>query len=169
MTRLQKQIYLALLVAVSLVIYSVELQIPSLVPIPGIKLGLSNLVSLCALLIFGPYDALVVLIFRIILGGFLTGQMMALAFSFGGGLLSMLTMIILVKYFYKTISLWVISIVGGVSHNIAQLLLASFIVENVKVFYYLPILIVSGSITGYFIGIAAHFIVEHFNKLGKIF
>lgn len=167
MSRLQKQIYLALLTAMALIIYSVELQIPSFVAIPGVKLGLANLVSLCILLIYGPLEAFTVLLLRIVLGSMLTGQVSAIIFSLCGGLLSLLCMIILLKCFRSQISIWTVSIAGGVCHNIGQLLAASLIVENVKIFSYLPVLIISGTLTGYFIGLCAQFISEHLKKINK--
>lgn len=165
MSRLHKLIYLAMLVAISLVIYIVELQLPSLIPVPGVKLGLANVVSLCALLIYGPSEAIIVLLLRVLLGSMLTGQMVSLAFSLSGGLLSLLCMIVLNKYFSNYISLWAISIAGGVCHNIGQLFVASIIIDTLKIYYYLPILLISGVITGYFIGLAANFISKHLKKM----
>lgn len=167
MPKLHKQIYLALLTAIALVIYVVEMQIPSLVPVYGVKLGLANLISLCVLLLYGPFEAVTVLMIRIVLGSFLTGQISALLFSLSGGLLSLLCMIILVKCFHHQISLWAVSIAGAICHNIGQLFMAALVVENVKIFFYLPILILSGLVTGYFIGLAARFITSYLIKINK--
>ena len=165
--KLQKQIYLSLLVALALVVYSIEAQIPPLVPFPGMKLGLSNMISLAALLIYGPKECLTVLILRVTLGSMFTGQMTAFFFSLAGGLLSNIGMILIYKLFKNNISIWAISVVGAVLHNIGQVFVAAIIVENMRIYYYLPILLITSIITGYFIGLGADFIFKHFSKLSK--
>lgn len=167
MTKLQKQVHLALLTALALIIYIVELQIPPLVPMPGIKLGLANMISLTALLVYGPIEAFSILLLRILLGSLLTGNMVSLIFSLMGGIFSIIGMALLYRYFKDSLSLWVISICGGIFHNIGQLFIASVIVENIHIYYYLPILILSGSITGYFIGLGAKFIAKQLNTYHK--
>lgn len=165
MSQTKKLVFLSLLSAFAIVIYIVEAQIPVLVPIPGVKLGLSNMVSLSTLLIFGPVEALIVVTLRIVLGSLLTGSISALFFSLAGGLVSNLGMIGLYLLFKKHISIWVISIMGAILHNIGQLFIAALIIQNMKIYYYLPILLISGVITGFFVGIGSHFILQHFNRL----
>jgi heptaprenyl diphosphate synthase len=89
----------ALLAAVALIIFVVEAQIPTLTPVPGIKLGLSNIVTLFALYSIGPWFALAVLAVRILLGGLITGQVMALLYSFSGGLLAFFVSIVIYRFF----------------------------------------------------------------------
>lgn len=165
MRKTKKLVFLSLLASLAIVVYIIEAQLPVLVPIPGVKLGLSNMVSLATLLIFGPGACLSVLSLRIVLGSLLTGSLSALFFSLAGGLLSNIGMIILYLLFKKHISIWVISIVGSILHNIGQLLVAALVIQNLKIYYYLPILLISGVITGFFVGLGAYFIESHIKKL----
>lgn len=162
MSKTKRLVLLSLLASLAIVVYVIEAQIPPLIPIPGVKLGLSNMVSLAALLIFGPMECLSVLILRIVLGSLLTGSFSSLFFSLAGGLLSNIGMIILYVLFKKYISTWIISIVGSVLHNIGQLFVAALVIQNFKIYYYLPILLTSGLVTGFFIGLGAHFIDKYF-------
>ncbi len=168
MRKTKKLVFLSLLASLAIVIYVIEAQLPVLVPIPGVKLGLSNMVSLSTLLIFGPGACLSVLMLRIVLGSLLTGSISAMFFSLAGGLISNLGMIVLYVLFKKYISIWVISIVGSILHNIGQLLVAAFIIQNLKIYYYLPILLISGVITGFFVGLGAHFMEKQIKKLNII-
>lgn len=165
MSKTKKMVLLSLLSSLAIVVYIVEAQIPSLVPVPGVKLGLSNMISLSTLLIFGPLECLSVLLLRIILGSLLTGSMSALIFSLAGGLASNLGMILLYLLFKNQISVWAISIAGSILHNIGQLFIAALIIQNFKIYYYLPILLISGIITGIFVGLGAYFIHKQFNLL----
>lgn len=165
MTKTKKLVFLSLLASLAIVIYIIEAQLPILVPIPGVKLGLSNMVSLSTLLVFGPLECLGVLILRIVIGSLLTGSVSAMFFSLAGGLLSNLGMIILYLIFKKHISIWVISVIGSILHNIGQLFVAAFVIQNLKIYYYLPILLISGIITGFFVGMGSSFIKKQFNGL----
>ena len=165
MHKTKRLVFLSLLTSLAIVIYVIEAQLPVLVPIPGVKLGLSNMVSLSTLLIFGPAASLSVLMLRIVLGSLLTGSVSAMFFSLAGGLLSNIGMIVLYVLFKKYISIWVISIIGSILHNIGQLLVAALIIQNLKIYYYLPILLASGIITGFFVGLGAHFIPKQFKIL----
>lgn len=165
MSRTKRLVLLSLLTSLAIVVYIIEAQIPPLLPIPGVKLGLSNMISLGTLLIFGPSACLSVLTLRIVLGSFLTGSVSALFFSLAGGLLSNLGMILLYVFFKKYISIWIISIIGSILHNIGQLFVAALIIQNLKIYYYLPILLVSGIITGVFVGLGAHFVEKHLKTI----
>lgn len=165
MRKTKKMVLLSLFTAIAIVIYAIEAQLPTPIAIPGVKLGLSNMVSLSTLLILGPIECITVLILRIILGSFITGSISALLFSLAGGLLSNIGMILLYVLFNKHISLWVISMIGSILHNIGQLFIAAIIIENLKIYYYLPILLVSAIITGYFVGIGAYFIQKQFKSI----
>lgn len=165
MSKVQKLVYLSLLCALALVIYIIELQIPPLAPIPGLKLGLANMVSLAVLILYGPKEALTVLILRIFLGSFITGKVSSLLFSLAGGLLSNIGMIILYQYARKYINIWLISIIGSILHIIGQLTIAVLITHTPGIFFYAPFLLISSIITGYFIGLGATFICKHFRKL----
>lgn len=154
MKKTKKMVLLSMLVAIALVIYLIEAQIPVL--FPGIKLGLANSISLVALILFGWKEALLIMVLRTVLGSIFGGGVPALMFSFAGGLLSNIVMILLYKYFKNSLSLPIISVCGSVFHNIGQLLVAAFEINNLNIFLYLPVLLISAIVTGYFIGILSN-------------
>jgi len=163
MNKTKKMVVLSLLVSIALIIYVIEGQIPVL--FPGIKLGLANLISLTALIIFGWKEALLIMFLRTLLGSMFGGSMSAFMFSIAGGLLSNIIMILLYKYFKNSISIWSISILGAIFHNIGQLLVASFVIQDLRIYIYLPVLLISAVVTGYFIGICTNFLIKHLNKI----
>lgn len=165
MNKNQKLVYLSLLTSLALVVYIIELQLPPLVPIPGVRLGLANMVSLAVLILYGPKEALTILLIRIFLGSFISGRMSSLLFSLCGGLLSNLGMIGLYTLSRGQLNLWLISIIGAILHAFGQVTIAVLITETPGVYFYLPFLLLSSIITGYFIGWSAKFIASHFSKL----
>ena len=163
MNKTKKMVVLSLMISIALVIYVIEAQIPVL--FPGVKLGLANVVSLVALIIFGWKEALIIMFLRTLLGSMFGGSMSAFMFSIAGGLLSNLVMIFLYRYFKNAISLWSISIIGAIFHNIGQLLVASFVIQDLRIYVYLPVLLIAAVIAGYFIGLCTNFLMEHLNKI----
>ncbi|MCI5893422.1 MAG: Gx transporter family protein [Clostridiales bacterium] len=153
------------LTAVALTIFVIENQIPPLVAIPGIKLGLSNIITLFALVIMGPKDAFTILVLRVTLGSIFSGQIMTLAYSMSGGILCLLAEIILVKLLPLE-NLWAVSVIGAVIHNITQIAVAALITMTAGVFFYLPYLIIAGIITGTFIGLCVQIVIK---KSGNTF
>ena len=154
---------LALLTAIALTIFMVEAQIPAPVAIPGIKLGLANIVTVYAVFLLGPADALLILCARVFLGAVFSGQMMTLLYSAGGGLLAWLVMVLLRVLTQNHI--WLCSPVAAVFHNLGQLLVAAGVMKTWAVMAYFPWLLLSGIITGLFTGLAAQFLIQHLNKL----
>ena len=152
---------LSMLTAAALIIFIVEAQLPPLAPIPGIKPGLANVITIIALARFGGKEAFTVLMLRIILGNMLVGQPIGFMYSAAGGILCFLTMWIMwvpVKIFKDRI--WVVSVFGAISHNIGQIAAAAIITAAWQVVGYLPILTVSAVITGLFTGFTAHFVIK---------
>ena len=149
----------ALLTAIALILFVVEAQIPVLVPVPGVKLGLANIVTVYAMFALGPGPALLILICRVVLGSLLTGQMMGLLFSLGGGLLCYLSMLV-VRRLVTARQIWAASAVGAVFHNIGQILVAIAVTGTSALVFYLPILLISGIVTGVFTGLAAQLVVN---------
>ena len=147
----------SVLITVSLIVFMVENQIPTLVPIPGIKLGLSNIVILFSLLYLSPKETFLVLMARIILSALLTSAPSTLLYSLTGGLGCLIAEIILLKALNKEYII-AISPLGAIVHNIFQLTVAFFITKTPEVFFYLPILIISGIITGLFTGLCIYFL-----------
>lgn len=166
MSSVKHIIYLGLLCSLALIIYVVEAQIPIPFPIPGMKLGLANTITLATLILDGPFSALLVLITRVLLGSLLTGQMISLCFSLSGGLLSLGIMCLLYLLLKDRISLWVISLCGGVFHNIGQLIAAFLIVKQTAIFYYFLPLFITGILTGAFNGLCTHYFANRLRKIG---
>jgi len=161
-----RMIYIALLVAQSLVLYVIESMIPLPFIAPGAKLGLTNLITVIALYTLNnKKDVFLIIILRLILSATLVGNMASLMYSASGALLSYFAMICIKKFGKDKISIIGVSATGAVFHNIGQLLVASAIVKNIAVMLYLPILSITGIGTGIFIGITANYVVKHLSKL----
>ena len=137
--------------SLALILSYVELLIPINFGIPGMKLGLANLLVVVLLYKGCPRDALLLSVIRILLSGLIFGNMFSIFYSLGGGLLSLAVMVFLKKTGQFTVA--GISIGGGASHNVGQLLVAMFVVQTYQVGYYLPVLLIAGVITGAVIGI----------------
>lgn len=155
---------LALLSTVAFGLYILEMQIPNPVPIPGVKLGLSNIVNICTLFSYGPSAAFAVLLTRVLLSSLLVGQLVTLAYSFTGGLLSLLVICSL-RWLFSARQLWIASVLGGIFHNIGQILIAILLTSTPRIVYYLPVLILSGLLAGLFTGLCAQFLLQHLKKL----
>ena len=150
---------LALLTAIALTIFMVEAQIPTPIPIPGIKLGLANIVTVWVMMTFGPWDAAMVLTARVFLGVVFSGQMSTLLYSAGGGLLAWLVLCGLRKVLGKG-QIWLASPISAVFHNIGQLTVAAGVMKTTAVLAYLPYLLLSGIAAGIFTGLCAQFLLH---------
>lgn len=150
---------MAVLTAVALTIFIVELQLPNLTPVPGVKLGLANIITVYAMFALGPGDTLGILLARILLGSMFSGQMMSLFYSLAGGFLCYLVMLLLHKIFTRK-QIWICSVLGAVAHNMGQIAVAVLITRTVSLFYYLPVLLISGIIAGIFTGLCAQLVVN---------
>lgn len=157
---LKKLTTLAMFTTLALIIFTVENAIPPLVPIPGIKLGLANIITLVVLQNYSAKDALLVLIMRILLSTFFFGQAVSLLYSLAGGLLCFAAMV-LVHRMLQGHFLYLVSVVGALFHNLGQLAVAFLITEVPGVLVYLPFLLISGLITGLFTGLCAHFMQKY--------
>ena len=147
-----------LLTACAMIFSYIEFLFPLSIAIPGIKLGLANIVIVIALYKFGFRYALVINMLRIFLVALLFSGLYGMLFALCGGLLSLLVMWLLKKLrFFSAVG---VSVAGGVAHNIGQLLIASLLVANFAVFYYLPALLLAGVITGAIIGVLADNILK---------
>lgn len=151
-----------LLIALAFILSYIEALFPPPVPIPGIKLGLANLMVLAGLYTMGVKEAFVLSLIRIILVGLTFGNMSTMLFSLAGGILSWLVMSLLKQV--KSFSLVGVSVAGAVSHNIGQIITAIFVTENINIIYYLPFLLLSGLITGAVIGIIGAMIIKRIKK-----
>lgn len=148
-----KVAYMGVFLALALICSYVESLIPISFGIPGVKLGLTNIVVVLMLYCIGAKEALAVSVCRIVLAGFLFGNLFSILYSLAGGLLSFLIMWA-VKRTGK-LGILPVSVCGGIFHNIGQLAVAALVVENYNVFYYLPVLLLAGAATGLAIGVVA--------------
>ena len=155
---------IAMLTAIALTIFMIEAQIPALVPIPGIKLGLANIVTVFAVFLLGPADTFCILLCRVLLGSFFAGQLMTLFYSLGGGLLCYLIMLVLRKIVTPQ-QIWVCSVLGAIAHNVGQICVAIVVTKTPALIAYLPILLISGIVAGIFTGLCAQFLA---NRIGRI-
>lgn len=155
--------YRGLLLAFAMILSYVEAQIPFFFGIPGMKLGLANLAVLLALFLFGAGEAFTLNMIRIILSSFLFGNMSMLLYSAAGGLFSFAAMLFMKRQ--KVFSIVGISMGGGVFHNVGQLLTAFFVVRTGGIFYYMPVLLVAGVITGFVNGIAASAVLPYIKRI----
>ena len=158
----KKTAYLGVMLALALICSYVEVLIPVPIGIPGIKLGLANIVIVFALYSLGIKEALVLSVMRVTISGFMFGNVIAIAYSLAGGLLSLLIMFLLKKT--DKLSCISVSIAGGIFHNIGQMIIATILVDNYYVLYYVPVLMIAGFITGACIGVVAQ---EVFLRIGK--
>lgn len=149
----KKIAYISVLISLALIFSYIEALIPIDFGIPGVKLGLANVVSIITLYIFGFYYALFVTLIRVVLSGLLFGNMFSIIYSLSGGLISLIIMYLLKET--NKFSIVGVSIGGGVFHNVGQLLIAVLIIEQLKLYFYLPILIISGVLMGTLIGIVS--------------
>ena len=150
--------YLGLLIALAFVLSYVENLLPISIGIPGAKIGLANLVVMVALYTIGSKNALMLSIVRVILVGFTFGNMAMMMYSMAGALLSFFVMYIAKRS--KAFSITGVSVLGGVFHNVGQIIVAIFVLETQKLIYYLPVLIIIGTITGLVIGIVAGLVCQ---------
>lgn len=150
---MKKVAYFGVFTALALIFSYVEALIPFQIGIPGIKLGLANLIVVIALYKLGPKEAFCLSVVRIVLSGFLFANLFSILYSLAGGVLSFAVMALLKKC--GTFSVYGVSMAGGVFHNIGQILVAMAVVESFRVAYYIPVLLAAGILTGLVIGIVA--------------
>ena len=148
----------AMLAALALIFSYIEAILPLSVGIPGVKLGIANLVIIIALYTLGFRYAMAINILRILVAGLLFNGAFGAIYSLSGGILSLIVMCLLKKTgLFSEIG---ISMAGGVMHNLGQLMIAALIVSTMKLFYYFPVLLFSGMISGILIGIIAHLVLK---------
>ncbi len=154
----KKTAYMGMLTALAFVFSYIEFLIPINLGIPGVKLGLANLVTIVALYTMGVKEACTLSLVRIVLNGFTFGNPAAMLYSLAGGILSLLAMIGARRI--KLFSVTGVSVLGGVFHNLGQIM-----AENARLLYYFPVLVLSGTLAGTVIGILAALIIKRLDKL----
>jgi heptaprenyl diphosphate synthase len=151
--RTQRLALLGLLTALALIASFIEMLIPIPIGIPGVKLGLANLIIVWALYTVRARDALLINLMRIFLVGFLFGNLSMILYSLSGALLSFFCMYLIKKS--QLFSVMGVSVVGGIMHNVGQLLVAMVVLETKSLLYYGPVLLLAGVVTGLLIGVIA--------------
>ena len=153
---------LALLCAIALTIFMVEAQIPPIVPLPGVKLGLANIVTVFAVFALGAKEAAAVLFVRIFLGAVFAGNFSTILYSAAGGVCAIGVSILLKKVLTGK-QLWVAGCLGAVAHSIGQMAMAVLLTGTPGLVLYLPVMIVISILTGCFTGLCAQFLVNRGN------
>lgn len=146
-------------IALALILSYFESLIPVFAAVPGIKLGIANIVTMLAMYKLGVKSAIVISAGRIVLSGILFGNLYVIIYSLAGGALSIIVMIILKKI--KLFSVVGVSVAGAVAHNAGQIVVAVILMENVNIMYYLPVLIISGVAAGTVVGIFTVYIIKN--------
>ena len=157
---------MALLTAVALTIFVVEAQIPAIVPIPGVKLGLSNIVTVYAVYALGAKEGALILFARIFLGAIFSGNFGTIFYSAGGGALAILATIAL-KLVLQENQLWVAGCLGAIAHSVGQMAVAVLLTDTPSLLIYLPVLIPCSVFTGIFTGLCAQLLVKRGKDLWK--
>lgn len=152
-SKTHRMVLIALLTALAITLMAVERLIPFTIAIPGVKLGLANVVTLTALYLFNWRDTLTIILLRVLLGSLILGSFSAFMFSLGGALLAFIVMALLTAFLPRLFSIAGVSICGAVAHNVGQLMVAAAVVQNLRILSYLPVLLISaigtGLVTGY--------------------
>ena len=159
----KKVAFLGMCIALSMILSFVESQIPPLAAVPGVKMGLPNIVMVFMLYKVGAKDTAIVSILRVILVGILFGTPLSMIYSLVGAALSLIGMILLKKTnLFAPIT---VSVAGGILHNIGQIATACIVMETAQIAYYLPVLLISGTIAGILIGLTAAMILKRLDKM----
>ncbi len=164
MNKKKKDAVIIILICNAILISLLELLIPIPIPIPGVKLGLANIITIIAIAFLDFKDVLLVVFLRCVVVAVLSKGITVLPFSLTGGLLSAMAMWLLYKKAWRLFSIKGISVVGAIVHNTAQLLVASVILGETVIFYYIPVLLVSAVVTGLITGSVSELTVREIEK-----
>ena len=166
--RARKLTLMGLLTAIALTIFMVEARIPALVPIPGIKLGLANIVTVFAVFVLSPGEAAMILASRVFLGAVFAGNFSTIFYSAAGGAVAWAVTVGLRKLLTEK-QLWVAGALGAIGHSLGQMAAAILITGTPGIIVYLPVMILCSIITGFFTGFCAQLLVNRGNNLWKTF
>ena len=159
----KKVAFLSMCIALSMILSYFESLIPPLVAVPGVKVGLPNIVMVFMLYKIGWKETAVVSILRVVLVGFLFGTPLSMIYSLVGAALSLIGMIILKKT--NLFAPVTVSVVGGILHNVGQIATACFVMDTAEIAYYLPVLLITGTVAGIIIGYVAGLILKRLEKM----
>ena len=159
MKKTRRVVLLGLLTAIALTIFMLEAQLPAPIPVPGVKLGLANIVTVFTVFLLGPREGVLVLAARIFLGAVFAGNFSTILYSAVGGALAIAVTIGL-KRVLKGNQLWVAGCAGAVAHSMGQMAVAVWVSGTLGLLVYLPILIAVSIVTGLFTGLCAQFLLN---------
>lgn len=164
--RVKRLTELSLLAAAALIIFVVELQIPNPFPIPGIKLGLANIITVYAVYHYRAHEVALIVCVRLILGAVFSGNFYALIYSTAGSVLCLIGMLLLKRVIDEK-HLWTASVLGAVLHNTGQMAAALIVMRTPQLIAYYPFLLVSGCLAGAFTGLCAQLVTKRLNLYRK--
>lgn len=165
--KVRKMTTLGLLSAIALTVFMIEAQLPAPVPVPGVKLGLANIVTVFTVFRFRGRDGAAVLFVRIFLGAVFAGNFSTILYSAAGGALAIVTTILLKKILTRK-QLWVAGALGAVAHSVGQMAMAVALTATPGLLIWLPVMIICSIITGCFTGLCAQVLLDRGEKLWKI-
>lgn len=155
---------LAVLTAVSLIVFIIELQIPNPFPVPGIKLGLANIITAYAVYHYKPYEVVLIVAVRLLLGSIFSGNISALLYSASGSALCLIGMLLLRRVIAES-HLWLASVFGALLHNTGQMAAALLVTKTPSLLLYFPFLAVAGCLAGLFTGLCAQLLLPRLKRL----
>ena len=165
MSKNKKIAVFALCTALAFTLSFLETLIPINIGVPGVKIGLANIVVVAALYLLDKRAAFAVSMIRILIAGLLFSGAFSLLYSFAGGMLSFLVMLLAMKS--EKFSVLGVSVLGGAVHNIGQIIVAAIVMQTPRIVYYLPVLLISGALAGIVVGIISKIVVERLIKIDK--
>ena len=162
----KKLVLLGLLSAIALTIFMLEAQLPPLLPLPGVKIGLANIVTVFTVFLLGPKEGIAVLTVRVFLGAVFAGNFSTILYSGAGGLCAILTTIG-AKHILTKKQLWIAGVLGAIAHSIGQMAMAVLLTGTTAILIYLPVMVGISIVTGLFTGLCAQFLVNRGKVLWK--
>lgn len=166
--KVKKLVLLGLLTAIALTIFMIEAAIPPLVPIPGVKLGLANIVTVFAVFAIGPWEGLAILVCRVFLGAVFAGNFSTIFYSGAGGLCA-IAITVVSRRFLTGRQLWVAGTLGAIAHSIGQMAAAVLISGTPGLILYLPLMLMISILSGSFTGLCAQLLLNRGEKIWKTF
>lgn len=171
MNKTRRIVLLALFVTIASVLHVVEGGLPLPLPVPGVKIGLANIVCLLVIIIFGWREAFYVAILRVMIGSLLGGTFFGFTFimSMGGALISTVAMIYACRYFMPSLSIPGVSVIGAAIHNLTQISIAAAAVNSLNLLWYLPYMLLFAIPTGIITGFVAQYFLHKMSKVTHVF
>jgi heptaprenyl diphosphate synthase len=169
MDKTRKLVFFSLFVTLATALGFLEMLLPNPFPLPGVKLGLANIVTLLVIYLYGFKEGLAVALLRVLFASLMAGTFLSVSFmlSLSGAVLSTLIMGLLIRYM-SALSVMGVSMAGAVTHNIGQLITASFLIQTPYIFYYLPVLLLAGVPTGLLTGYITRLLLRYLEKLKTV-